>query len=78
MKHNFIYTVRTRSGLTFHVEASNSQEAQLRAEDPVIGKTVANMLREALSQIESVEPHSGPERLAQNRLIFRDHVFSRC
>lgn len=76
MKHNFIYTVRTRSGLTFHVEASNSQEAQQRAEDPVIGKIIANMLREALGQIDSVEPHRGPERLAQNRLVFRDDIFS--
>ena len=76
MKHSFIYTVRTRSGITFHVEASNYREAHRRAEDPLIGRTIANMLREALRQIESVEPHRGPERLAQNRLIFRDHLFN--
>lgn len=71
----FLYTVRTRSGITFLIEAGSSREADSRARDPVIAREISRLIRESLEQVESVEPHRGPHHLADSKLVFRDHLF---
>ncbi|MEW5893697.1 MAG: hypothetical protein AB1697_11190, partial [Pseudomonadota bacterium] len=70
----FIYTVRTRAGLIFHLEAASLSEAESRARSPVIGQVISRMIVEAVSQIEAIEPHRGP---AHNKLVFEDQFFQK-
>lgn len=69
-----IYTVITRAGISFHIEAANISEARLRAESPLVGKRLAQLMQQAVSDIASVEPHRGPERFLKYP-IFSDEVF---
>lgn len=69
-----IYTVHTRSGVTFHIQASNHSEAKLRAESPAIGKYLAQLMQEAVRDIATIKPHHGPERLLKYP-VFRNEVF---
>ena len=75
MNRTFMYSVRTRSGITFHIEASNQNQAEQRARDPAIARTLSRMILEAVSSIESVTPHRGPPRLLSGKLTFHDEVF---
>jgi hypothetical protein len=75
MKRNFIYTIQTNAGFTFNIEAASREEAEIRAKSPVITRAIAQMLSQALSNIKSVEMHRGPERLAQNKLTFKNEMF---
>lgn len=71
----FLYTVRTTSGITFHIEARTLREAEARATHPALTREIARMLRNALSQVQSVEPHRGPVHTMGGKLVFRDEVF---
>ncbi|MFN3595588.1 MAG: hypothetical protein ACK4TK_13060 [Thiobacillaceae bacterium] len=73
----FIYTVHTRSGIRFLIEADNLTQAEIRARDPVIARTLTAMLRQALSEIERIEPYRGPQHLAERKLLFKTDAFSR-
>lgn len=64
-----IYTIRTRDGITFHIQASSYQEAQQRALSPVIGNYLSQMMREAVSHVSSVELHRGSNHLLKYPLI---------
>ncbi len=66
------YTVRTTSGITFQIEASNYSEARARASDPAIGREISRMILEAVSKVSEVEPSRGP---ARGKLIFEDEFF---
>jgi len=57
MHKTFIYTVRTKSGIKFYVEASNTREAEQRARHPSIVQELTLMMSTAISEVESVEPH---------------------
>lgn len=71
----FLYTVHTRSGIRFLIEADNLAQAETRARDLVILRTLIAMLRRALSEIDHIEPYREPKHLAERRLIFRAEVF---
>lgn len=72
----FLYTVHTRTGIRFLIEADNLAQAEVRARDPVIIQTLTAMLRRALSAIDRIEPYRGPLHLAERRLIFKADDFS--
>lgn len=72
----FLYTVRTRSGITFLIEAGSSREAESRARDPAIARELSRLMREAITQVECVEPHRGPTHLMGGRMVFRDELFN--
>ena len=67
-----IYTVRTTSGITFHIEAKSYPEASQRASDPAIGKEIARMILNAVSNISDIEPCRGSVR---GKLVFEDEFF---
>lgn len=69
------YKVRTRDGIYFHIEARNYEEAQLRASSPLIVRHITLMIQQAISQIESIEPHRGPKHLVKGAL-FEDALFN--
>lgn len=71
----FLYTVHTRSGIRFLIEADNIAQAETRARDLVIIQTLTAMLRQALAEIERIEPYRGPIHLAERKLVFRAEVF---
>lgn len=73
----FLYTVHTRSGIRFLIEADNLAQAETRARDPVIFRTLSAMLRQALSEIDHIEPYRGPQHLAERRLLFKADAFCR-
>ncbi len=73
MSRTFIFTVRTKSGIKFHIEASSANEAEQRARHPVIVRELALMLSCALSEVDSVD---GPVHLLNDSLVFRDEIFS--
>jgi hypothetical protein len=70
------YTVRTRDGITYHIEASSTEEAFQRASSPAISKHIARMIQEAISHISSIEPHHGPKHLIKN-IVFENEFFNR-
>ena len=79
-RHNYIprtilYTVRTRQGLTYQIEALSPDEARRRASDPAIARHIAALMREALAQVAEVEPTRGPPRYSG--LVFEDEFFKR-
>jgi hypothetical protein len=74
-RKTFLYTVHTRCGITFQVEAANLEQAQTRARAPVIARTVSGLIRAALTDIERVEPHRGPAYAGGGHLVFRDENF---
>ena len=59
------YTVKTQSGITFHIQAANEPEAQMRARSPVLANYLARMMQEAVSNVRSV-------------LIGLSHTTTRC
>lgn len=69
-----IYQVRSSDGINFNVEASNYQEAKLRATSPAISKHIALMITQAISNISSIEPLRGPKHLAKGP-VFTDEFF---
>ena len=71
----FLDTVRTASGITLLIEASNSREADSRARAPAIARELSRLIRESISRVESVEPHRGPSHLVGGKLVFRDELF---
>lgn len=71
----FLYTVHTRVGITFLVEASSQAQAEYRAKHPAISRTIATMLDDALSAVDSVQPLRGPTHLTSGKLVFRDELF---
>lgn len=75
MHKSFIYTVLTKSGIKFHIEASNIHEAEQRARHPAIERELALMISTAISDVNSVEPHRGPTHLLAEKLVFRDNIF---
>jgi hypothetical protein len=75
MPKTFIYTVRTKSGIKFHIEASDAMEAEQRARHPAIVRELALMLSGALADVDSVEWHRGPVHRLNERLVFRDEIF---
>lgn len=70
------YTVRTRDGITFHLEAANFKEAQQRASSPQISRHIALMIQEALSHVVSVEPHRGPKH-TMRAVMFDNEFFNK-
>jgi len=75
MYKTFLYTVCTQSGIKFYIEASNIHEAKERARHPAIARELALMISDAISEVESVEPHRGPPHLLAEKLVFRDNIF---
>ena len=75
MSKTFLFTVRTKNGIKFHIEACSPLEAEQRARHPAIAREIATMLSTALADIESVEWHHGPRHLVNERLVFRDEIF---
>lgn len=73
---NRIYTVRTATGIVFHVEAPDLQTAWDRATSPLIGQTLARLMREAVSSITQVEPHRGPMH-AVRYPVFDENFFDK-
>ena len=71
MRRTNLYTVRTRDGFRFQIGASSYSQAEQRAMDPVIAKTIARMMSEAISKVTSVESAKN-ERLG---LVFREDLF---
>lgn len=49
-----LYTIRTRTGFKFQIEASSPAEAEIRARHPVIARTVSRILSDALAQVAEV------------------------
>ncbi len=68
------FTVRTRAGIKFHVQAATEQEAKLRAQSPAINLYLARLMQEAVANIASVEPHRGPDHLLKYP-TFNEEVF---
>jgi hypothetical protein len=68
---NRLYTVRTAAGIVFHIEAPDQAIACQRAKSPVLGETLARMMREAVKGVVSVEPHRGLPR----RAVFGEEFF---
>jgi hypothetical protein len=64
-----IYTVCTRDGITFYIEASSNPEAQHRANSSIIRKYFARMMLEALSHVISVELFHGPVHLIKHPVL---------
>jgi len=59
-----IYTVKTRRGIVFHLEASNDHEARMRANSPQLGEHLAEMMRQAVAGVTSIEPlRGGPAQI---------------
>ena len=75
MHKTFIYTVRTKSGIKFYIEANNTREAEQRARHSAIAQELTLMINTAISEVESVEPHRGPSHLLTEKLLFRDDIF---
>lgn len=75
MHKTFIYTVLTKSGIKFHIKASNIHQAEQRARHPVIARELTLMMSTAVSEVDSVEPHRGPTHLLAEKLVFRDDIF---
>ena len=75
MHKTFIYTVRTKSGIKFHIEAGNIHEAEQRARHPAIVRELTLMMSTAVSEVALVEPHRGPSHLLAEKLVFRDDIF---
>ena len=75
MSKTFIYTVRTKSGIKFHIEASNATEAKQRSRHPAIVRELALMFSGILSDVDSVEWHRGPAHRLNELLVFRDDIF---
>ena len=71
---NSFYTVRTRAGITFTIEASSDQQAWQRANSPELGNNIANLMREAVSHVTSVEFHRGPTHLLKTP-VFGKEIF---
>jgi hypothetical protein len=69
------YTVRTNNGITFHIQASSHNEAQLRAASPLIPMQIALMVQQALNNVVSVEPHRGPQHPLRYP-VFEDEFFN--
>lgn len=70
------YTVKTRDGITYHVEASSYQEAHQRASSPAIGRHIALMIQEAVRHVTTVEPFCGPKHLIKTP-VFDNEFFNR-
>ena len=70
-----LYTVRTKQGLTYQIEALSPDEARRRATDPAIGRHIAILMKEALAQVAEVEPTRGPPRYSG--LVFEDEFFNK-
>lgn len=60
MHQKRLYTVRTAGGFAFNISASNLEEAQRRARDPLLASNIGRMIREAILQVESVTPNRDP------------------
>ncbi|MCX7672824.1 MAG: hypothetical protein N2Z63_04375 [Thiobacillaceae bacterium] len=75
MSKSYLYTVHTRSGLSFHIEAETSAKPRHVPPHPVLARTLASRLRQALAEIEGVEPYRGPRHVAERRLLFRGEDF---
>lgn len=71
-----LYTVRTRGGITFALEASTYDEALRRSTSPRIGLHLAHMMQEAVSQIASVNIYQGPCFRA-SAPVFEDSFFGK-
>jgi hypothetical protein len=74
-KRTFLYRIRTCAGVTFYLEAHTNSEAEQRAYNPAIAKTLVKMILDALSTVQSVEMHRGPDHLVTGKLVFRDEIF---
>ncbi len=71
-----IYIVHTRSGITFSLPAISLHEAELRANSPVIGDYLANLMKKAVQDVVKVELHRGPKHIAPNP-TFENELFHR-
>lgn len=70
-----IYRVKTLNGITVHVEANTQQQAEQRAQSPLIVREFSRMVEQSLSKIISVEPVRGPKHQIKN-LVFEDDFFN--
>lgn len=75
MHKPLIYTVHTRGGIRFHIEAMSNTEAEQRARHPAIERELARLLSHALADIDCITAHRGPSHLLDERLVFRDELF---
>ena len=75
MRHR-VYVVRTRSGVSFSILADSLQEAERKASSPALGNYLAELMRRAVRDIDSVTPHKGPDFRAPGP-VFDDEVFFR-
>ncbi len=75
MHKTFIYTVLTKSGIKFHIEAGNIHQAEQRARHPAIVRELTLMISAAISEVDAVEPNRGPAHLLSEKLVFRDDIF---
>jgi hypothetical protein len=75
MNKNYLFTVLSKSGIKFYVEASNTSEAEQRARHPAIQRELISMINAAISEIESVEPYRGPTHRVAEKAVFRDDIF---
>jgi len=75
MRHQlFFYTIKTKAGIKFHIQASSELEAITRAQSPKIAEYLSRMMVLAVRDISTIEPHRGPVRLLQYP-IFDDAIF---
>ncbi len=75
MQKTFLFTVLTKSGIKFYIEASNRHEAEQRARHPAIARELSLMINQAIAEVDSVDVHRGPSRLLSEKLVFRDDIF---
>ena len=75
MSKILIYTVLTKIGIKFYIEARNRHEAEQRARHPAIAREMTLMINRAISEVESVDVHCGPSHRLSEMLVFRNDIF---
>jgi hypothetical protein len=68
------YTIQTKAGIKFHLQAVNELEARTRAQSPKIAEYLSYMMVRAVKDISTIEAHKGPVRLLQYP-VFEDAIF---
>lgn len=75
MQKTYLFTVLTKSGIKFYIEASSRHEAEQRARHPAISRELSLMIIQAVSEVDSVEAHRGPPHRLSEKLVFRNEIF---
>ena len=71
-----IYKVKAQNGITVLVQATTQNQAEQRAQSPLIVREFSWLVQQSLSQIISVEPLRGPQHLIK-QLVFDDEFFNK-